>query len=277
MPLHLISWNICQRDRPWYELAAAPELDVALLQEAKPPPADVNCEVFPPRDADAWTMPGYKKPFRTAVARFSDRVSVRDLPTTDLPSSTAKVLGVSYPGTLAVAEVEHGGESLTCISVYCPWQHTISDTTRPWIIADASAHRLISDISALIATQHGHRIIVAGDFNLLRGYGEGGSAYWANRYATVFDRMRALGLHCVGPEAPNGRQAEPWPQELPKDSKNVPTFHSSRQTPTSAARQLDYVFASDSVARRVRVRAMNEPEHWGPSDHCRIAIEIADP
>ena len=37
-------------------------------------------------------------------------------------------------------------------------------------------------------------------------------------YATVFDRAEAMGLVCVGPQAPNGRQAQPWPSELPSDS-----------------------------------------------------------
>ena len=34
-------------------------------------------------------------------------------------------------------------------------------------------------------------MLAAGDLNILYGYGENGSAYWAARYATVFDRMRA--------------------------------------------------------------------------------------
>ncbi len=104
--------------------------------------------------------------------------------------------------------------------------------------------------------------------------GEDGSAYWAGRYATVFTRLAALGLSFVGPQAPQGRQADPWPAELPSDSRNVPTFHSSYQTPATATRQLDYVFTSESMADAVRVRARNEVEQWGTSDHCRLEIEV---
>lgn len=43
-----------------------------------------------------------------------------------------------------------------------------------------------------------HRLIVAGDWNILRGYGEYGSKYWKARYDTVFDRAEALGLRFVG-------------------------------------------------------------------------------
>jgi hypothetical protein len=82
-------------------------------------------------------------------------------------------------------------------------------------------------------------------------------------------------LKFIGPQFPSGgRQANPWPAELPRDSKNVPTFHSSKQSPATATRQLDFVFASRSIADRILVRAMNAVDDWGPSDHCRIEIVI---
>ena len=142
-------------------------------------------------------------------------------------------------------------------------------------MAAASTHRCVSDLSALIGREDGHRILVAGDWNILHGQGEGGSTYWATRYGTVFTRMAALGLSFVGPQAPQGRQADPWPDELPTDSRNVPTYHSSRQTPATATRQLDFVFASRGLTDSVRVRALNDPDQWGPSDHCRLLIEVA--
>lgn len=64
------------------------------------------------------------------------------------------------------------------------------------------------------------------------------------------------------------------PAELPPSSKNVPTFYSNRQNPKTATRQLDFVFASEDIANRVRATALNQPDEWGPSDHCRIMIEI---
>ena len=29
------------------------------------------------------------------------------------------------------------------------------------------------------------------------------------------------------------------------------------------------------MADSVSVRALNEPEQWGPSDHCRLEIEVS--
>ena len=66
----------------------------------------------------------------------------------------------------------------------------------------------------------------------------------------------------------------PWPAELPVGSTNVPTYHTRQMTPAQAARQLDFVFASTDIAGRIHARALNEPTDWGPSDHCRVWIEL---
>jgi endonuclease/exonuclease/phosphatase family metal-dependent hydrolase len=54
----------------------------------------------------------------------------------------------------------------------------------------------------------------------------------------------------------------------------VPTYHTRAQGPAGAQRQLDFVFASRSIAERVTTRALNDVEEWGASDHCRVAIEV---
>lgn len=275
-PLRIVSWNIQRLDEPWRVLSADGTVDVALVQEARVPPADVTCDVIPARDSECrWTMPGYVRSFRTAIAHLSGRVTLRERRTAELGAASGDALRVSRGGSLAVANVGWAGETITCVSAYSVWENVLHDPPRqkPEIISDASAHRLISDISALIDRRK-HRILIAGDFNILRGYGEHGDTYSGGRYATVFARMEALGFRCLGPDAPNGRQSEPWPEELPKDSKNVPTYRARSQTNETAARQLDFVFASESIADRVKVRAENEPLKWGPSDHCRVLIDV---
>lgn len=186
-------------------------------------------------------------------------------------------LRVSLPGTLAIADVEDRatGEVLTVVSIYAAWEVPVVEPKSSWIYADAAVHRLISDVSALVGRQGLPPILVAGDLNILRGYGENGSRYWARRYATIFERMDAIGLPFVGPSFPNGVQAQPWPRELPKDSTTVPTFRKRRDDPASAERRLDFVFASDVLRPRVQVRALNGVEEWGPSDHCRVEIDVA--
>jgi hypothetical protein len=55
---------------------------------------------------------------------------------------------------------------------------------------------------------------------------------------------------------------------------NAPTFHSSTQKPETATRQLDFVLASLGLRPRMTVTAQNSADQWGPSDHCRIRIDL---
>lgn len=269
--MRLLSWNMAHVQAHWGEVVKDDGLDVALLQEAVPPPTGLVRETVPTVD-QGWTTAGGNRRFCAAVARLSNRVSLRPIDTRPLADAGQNDLGVSLPGTLAACELTHeSGEQITVASIYGAWTSPVPWKSGGWIYADASVHRLISDLSALVASQRGHKILVAGDLNILYGHGEHGSAYWQARYETVFARMAAIGLPFVGPQHPHGEQCLSWPTELPPDSKNVPTFRTRRADPTSATRQLDFVFASEELAGRLRVRARNAVADWGPSDHCRLA------
>ena len=269
--LSIISWNMKNRSSNW-EAVMESGADVALLQETSQLPGQYDNLVALAKDENARG----NSPV-AAVAALSDRIGFDPIKTQPIGGDDPEALMVSRPGTVAAAVVRlpQSGEEITIVSLYAFWSNPLKQTGSSWIYADASCHRLISDLCAFIGQQGRHKIIAAGDFNILYGYGEGNSKYWERRYDSVFDRMATLGFRFMGPQAPSGgRQANPWPDELPADSKNVPTYHSNRQTPETAARQLDYVFASESIADRVKVRALNKPEEWGPSDHCRIMIEF---
>ena len=265
MTVKVISWNIGGGVAPWQWLTEM-DADVALLQEAGEPPRDL----VKPVDVDPapWRTAGWSVwARRTAIAKLSDRVNVEWITAKSLGDADSGALAVSRPGTLTAAIVTLPDvEPFVVVSMYSFWESPHVSTGSGLIVSDASAHRLVSDLSAFIGQQRGHRILAAGDLNILHGHGEHGDEYWASRYGTVFSRMEALGLPFVGPQAPNGRQADPWPDELPRESKNVPTY---------AARQLDFVFASREMAHSVSVRALNEPEQWGPSDHCRLEISVS--
>lgn len=271
--LRLWSWNIAQRSGPWKVIADDALVDAVLLQEATPPLADVPLGdlIVTPAATDDWVTAGSVRKYRTAIAWRSTRI--RATPRTlGCMGDGGGALCISRPGTVTALDVTLPDGTVTLVSAYSYWE-TPHTGKRP-IYADASAHRIISDISALIDSGN-HRIVVAGDFNLYHGYGDRGSEYWKARYATVFSRFEALGFAFLGPQAGNNqRQATPCPPEVPVGSKNVPTFHTNRQKPETAAHQLDFVFASTSIAQRVDVRAINGVNEWGPSDHCRIEIVI---
>ncbi len=81
---------------------------------------------------------------------------------------------------------------------------------------------------------------------------------WWDSESAVFADMQRIGLPLIGPHAP--------------------TFYSPLhgQSPADARLQLDYVFASRSIAQRVSVSAINAPGDWGPSDHCRLLIDLME-
>jgi exonuclease III len=265
--LRIWSWNV-NGQHLWDRLAVS-EVDVALLQETPAPSGAWEGKVVP-HPATGWGTAGSSNWLRTAVVAVSETPLLEPRPLTSLEERASGSLLVSRRGTLAAADVVVGGERITLVSMYAVWEGRSG-----LIYADASAHRLLSDLSRIVTDARSHRIIAAGDLNILHRYGEHGDSYWAARYATVFDRAEAMGLRFIGPQAPHGRQANPRPAELPEGSRDVPTYHTLKQGPMGATRQLDFVFASQALADRLTVRALNkDPDEWGLSDHCRVVIEL---
>ncbi len=265
--VRMVCWNVAKRHESWRALRAMEQIDVALLQETRPPPDDVDIS-RDDIDPEAWPR-GNRG--RTAVVRLNSRVEVQFFE----KHSYAK----SDRLCIAAARVTPPyGEPFIAVSL-----GPDSEKPHPSVVGrsieagnhDNVLHRTISDLSAFIGTPTRHRVVVAGDLSMMRGPSCYHEPYWARRYQVVFDRMEALNLPCIGPQAPEGgRQANPRPTWLPAESRNVPTFRWRGESPAEATRGLDYVFASQSMVGSVRVRALNEPDEWGPSDHCRLLIEI---
>jgi len=276
--IRLLSWNINGNQKAWSELANS-DIELALLQEAKPPLESLD-SVVPYQTTPWFTGGGIRRNWRTAIARFSNKIIMQPYKLRTVDEFDPNSLPVSCKGTLAAADIviKSTKEVITVISMYGAWEETLINKENRWKYADATVHRLISDISAIIGHEYKHKIIAAGDLNIYHGYGDSSNRqYWKARYDTVFDRMDAIGLPFVGPQAPEGGiQADQWPEELPKDSKDVPTFRTKKNIPETATRQLDFVFASESLKDRLHIRAINRPEEWGPSDHCRILIELKE-
>jgi len=264
--MKIISWNMAHRHDSWRSLLDM-DIDLALLQEAGKPPPDVaeRIEADPAIKVDSapWEtmIVGGTTKFRTAIVKLSNRISVDWIEAKSLETAKTRDLMASWPGTLAAAFVRpSSGKPVIAVSMYAQWVRTQTRAGRNFLFSDGSAHHVVSDLSTFITKERGHRVPAAGDLNILRGYGEYGDDYRAARYMNVFDRMQVMGLPCIGPEHPNGRQADPWPGELPRDSRNVPTFHHAGQSTGSATRQLDYVFASTELIDSLAVRALNTPE-----------------
>ena len=189
-------------------------------------------------------------------------------------------IAVSGIGTIAAARViPKDMTPFIAVSMYARWANPHPSTGSKWRVgyANGSAHRILSDLSAFIGSTDPstHRILVAGDLNMIYGATDDNPLALPARDRTVTDRMAALGMEFLGPQYPDGRQASPAPQGLPPDTRNVPTYSTTKQTPATAQNQLDYVCASRGFHETVTVRAMNAVGEWGASDHCRLLITIA--
>ena len=288
MATTVVCWNIAKRHAAWRQLVEM-GADVALLQEAGEPPADVAGRVDTgPRehwDSHVWNSDWWQGRFRNLFDRSAMVVKLSDCVEVEWFKQVAPVsevaadeIAVSGLGTIAAARVTADGVSpFIVVSMAAAWIRPHPSVRRRWIYQDGSAHRIISDLSAFIgATDPAtHRILAAGDLNMIYGATEDNRLALPARDRTVTDRMAALGLEFMGPQFPSGRQADPLPAGLPSDTLNVPTFHAPTQSPAAAATQLDYAFASRGFHESVTVRAMNSVEEWGASDHCRLLIEVS--
>ena len=275
----VVCWNINAQLTPWQELFRM-DADVALLQEVKAIPKELpeDVAIAPSGSCEPWEADLYDR--WPMVVKLSNRVEVewfsRVLP---ISETKANAMAVSGIGTIAAARVlPKDGEAFAAISMYARWIRPHVSTRSSWKVgyADGSAHRIISDLSAFIGHKNPsrHRILAAGDLNTMFGVTEESPLADPQRDQTIFDRMIALGLEFMGPEYPNGRQAETPIMGQPEDSKSVPTYRKVRESPKIANTQLDYVFASRGFHRAIRTRALNGVDEWGSSDHCRLLIEI---
>ena len=264
--MKIVCWNMAHWRKSWDALVQMADVDIALLQEASRLPdelrhhVDVDHRLWPERHIAGLGYP-------SVVARLSSRVSVSFIATRRIGDHHSHDFYTSEWGTLGAAIVNpiDGDESLIVVSM-APVSNAFtresgSPSRRECI---GSVHRLISDLARLVGRQS--RVIAAGDWAIYPGWSTHTTPIWNEREAlhfqTAFDRMQALGFRHVIPE---GRR---------NDRGDVVTFRSIGATPAQAWAQADYVFATENIADRVSARALNEPDEWGPSDHCRILITL---
>lgn len=257
---------MAHRSKSWAALAEMPEIDIGLLQEASGVPDDIRDLIDV--DETLWQPKcGSPSGYPSVVARLSNRVAARFVETHDIASAGSHDFFTSEWGTLGAAVVEpcSGSESITVVSMAPAYNYYTRESGSPSRYATIdSVHRLISDLSRLVGKKS--RVIAAGDWTINRGWSGQTTPIWNKREAlhfqTAFDRMTALGFRHLMPE---GRK---------NDRGEAITHVPIGFTPDQAHSQLDYVFATENIADRISVWAMNDPNEWGPSDHCRIIIEV---
>ncbi len=243
------------------------EIDIGLFQEASRVPGEYRDQIEVDErlwEADCGSPQGYP----SVVARLSDRVAARFIPTRSIPNAGSHDFFASEWGTLgaAIVEAADGGVPLTLVSMAPAYNYFTRESGSPSRHETIdSVHRLISDLSRLVGLRS--RVIAAGDWTINNGWSSQTAPTRNKREAlhfkTAFDRMEALGFRHL---MPGGRK---------NDRGEAVTYVPIGSSPNKAYAQLDFVFATENIADRVDVRALNHSDCWGPSDHCRILIEVS--
>lgn len=294
--VRIVCWNINRSLDAWAELRETDDADVALLQEVGKGAARQMADAIGEGVSWDWR----RSNIWPAVVRLSHRVKVEVFAhvAPECGGMGQNTIAVSDSRTLAAARVtplrdgKTAGDPFFVFSMYARWfePHPHAGRTpsrregrRIGIYSDGSAHRIISDLSAFIGHTNpsSHRLLAAGDLNTIYGAADNNRLEKPARAQTIFDRMHALGMEFKGPQWPDANaRAEPVPQGLPKNTKNVPTYLTAWERRRMDGRkiisgnQLDYVFASRGFHETVHVRALNDVTGFEPSDHCRIQIDV---
>jgi hypothetical protein len=150
--ISLLSWNMKQKASNWYTVLDS-KVDAALLQEASAPPDELWTELMLDMDGN-WSESGHF--WRTAVAGVlkSGQLIFTPIKTQPLGGIDPEALMVLRPGSMAVAviKIKTSGEEINLVSMCSNWMNPIRQTGSRWIFADASAHRLTSDLNGLVGS-----------------------------------------------------------------------------------------------------------------------------
>ena len=218
------------------------------------------------------------------VVKLSDRVEIEWFrqvsPISEVREDEIAVSGI---GTIAAARVTPRGMGVApfiAVSMYARWIRPHPSTHSRWGVGypDASAHRIISDLSAFIgSTDPGtHRILAAGDLNTIYGATDDNRLALPARDRTITDRMNALGLEFLGPRYPAGPAGQthaPGPASGHSECAHV--SHDAASPPRRPRTSSTTPSASRGFHESVEVHAMNSIDEWGASDHCRLLIEVS--
>ena len=255
--MKIVSWNMQNKRDSWRFLVDRhQEYDFAFVGEACVPPQSARRIA----DASGWNIPyetwnlqpGEKrKKYRQEVLGIRggwqldrlDRHEVIEAANPSLPPKHDQIFRRWH----RVAIVSNGDEQYCLVCV-------VSGHSQA-----QSLPLLIGGIRAALA-RHGYDpvipIVVAGDLTTNE-----------KESCEMFARMAEIGLPWAGPDGANYIHV-------------VGRGTHQRETPETAYRRLNHVFVSAEIADRVTVTALNDPQEesdafWGPSDHCRISIEVS--
>jgi endonuclease/exonuclease/phosphatase family metal-dependent hydrolase len=259
--MEVVVWNMNHRVKSWQGLSEL-EADVALLSEARVP-KDIGIQAQGGQRTEGRDK--YPRSWGAAIVSkhelrpIADARALRYGKPLNLPFETSR------PGTWEAALVLRGNEAVTVVSVY-----GLLDEK-----SDASVHRSLSELSPIFEDPRYKRsLLLGGDLNIWTGRSVPGAQH-LDRHQVVIERVMAYGLiDCLLTMRPRG-PLEGCPCQLGADCTHTWTKVDPRYP--GVAYQDDYLFASASMAKRLRKCVALDPREWSAySDHSPIVARFED-
>jgi endonuclease/exonuclease/phosphatase family metal-dependent hydrolase len=254
--MRIATWNMNHWARSADQRAAAwallqdLSLDVALVQEAVPPPGVPSVS----RDGGI----GKGRSWGSAVVSFTGQVRELDRVRSAYGKRREVDLLQTFPGSVAIA-VRSQGQSIVFVSAYGVIEEGYAVTTM---------HRVLSDITPLLDREEGKNLIIGGDFNCstqLPGRDR-------ERHRNLFERFVTLGLVDL-----LALTAETRPMLVDCPCSDEPCRHvqTLRHARSSTPWHNDYIFATAPLADRlIGCQPFDDARAWALSDHCPVIAEF---
>jgi endonuclease/exonuclease/phosphatase family metal-dependent hydrolase len=262
--------------KAWDYLCDELKTDLALVQEASPP-EQFKSLVYRPIDAGKYNWGSAVVAIRSDLVLGSrPRVPLSELL---LDSSRRRRTARQSPGASAVADVRNGqGQHLlTAISLYGQWEMTLGGKT---MYACARLHRMMSDLTSVLAASRRHPSLLAGDLNVTTQFPSSkrtqADTDGAAAAAAAFARLRAWGLTDCAPHSASTPPLTHCTCLEGDACAHVQTFRSHNRVDSNPT-QLDYAFVSRSIASAmIECRVEDTAAAWQLSDHCPIILDIEE-
>jgi hypothetical protein len=242
------------RARAWAFLDEVVAADVALLQEAVPPAGRARV-----------IGPDGSRPTREPTGAL---VAARDLPIAKLPSVRVSWhrgpvdLLRTLLGSVAVARVTPDDTApIVFVSVYGAMDPGYAVT---------AMHRVLSDLTPLLDSPTGRRVVLGGDFACSTQR----PTPLRERHRNLFDRIASLGFVDLLSLTKHRR---PRLRGCPCGDGECAHVRTVRSKKTRVPWHDDYLFATRPLSDKVvlcRQWDTGEPDPWSFSDHCPVVADL---
>lgn len=273
--MRIVSWNmnhalrsVQARKDAWTFLREELRADLVLAQEASPSPG--SNAVYRAIDDN---NPNYR--WGSAIVALNPALGLKARTRIAAPDCYSRApeadeLPDTHPGACAVADVlgEGGRRLFTAISLYGSLEMMPGGRSS---YGGPRLHRILSDLTGVLAVAHRHPVVLGGDFNVSTQ----GEESQENEAAAVFARLRAWDMvDCIARTRADRPRLSSCACPDGDACSHVQTFRSGNRA-DSWAKQLDYAFVSEPVSSSLsECRVIHDAAAWELSDHCPILLEL---